>query len=186
LSFSPLLVYFQLQKQQADTEGVEIMVMRVGVLSDTHLSRVSRALRDIVELKLAGVKMILHAGDYVSPDLVGFFREMNFHGVHGNMDPLEVRLSLPEKEVVQIGSWRVGLIHGRGSPAGLEDRIRLQFQDVDVIVYGHSHRSANHTSNGVLWFNPGTASGHAPFGSHSVGVLEFGDEVHGEIIEVPG
>ncbi len=186
MSFSPLLIYFQLQKPLADAEGVEKMVMRVGVLSDTHLSRVSRDLRDIVNRKLAGVEMILHAGDYVSPDLVGFFKEMKFHGVHGNMDSLEVRLGLPEKEVIQLGSWRVGLIPGWGPSAGIEDRIRLQFRDVDVIVYGHSHQSANHTSNGILWFNPGTASGYTPFGPHSVGVLEFGDEVHGEIIEVPG
>ena len=161
------------------------MVMRVGVLSDTHLSRVSRDLRDIVDRSLAGVEMILHAGDYVSQDVVELFRGMNFHGVRGNMDSVEVRLGLTEKEVIRIGSWRVGLIHGWGPAAGLEDRIRRQFQDVDVIVYGHSHRPANHTSEGILWFNPGTATGYTGSGPHSVGVLEFGDEVHGEIIEVP-
>ena len=161
------------------------MVMRVGVLSDTHLSRVSRDLRDILDRHLSGVEMILHTGDYVSTDLVGFFRKMNFHGVHGNMDAVEVKLGLPEKKVVQIGSWKVGLIHGWGPSAGIEERIRPEFQDVDVIVYGHSHRSANHVSDGVLWFNPGTATGYTPFGTNSVGVLEFGDEVHGEILEIP-
>ncbi len=160
------------------------MVRKVGVLSDTHLSRVTKDLKDIIARHLSGVEMILHAGDFVSVELVRFFQEMNFHGVHGNMDVLEVKRILPEKEIVQVGPWRVGLIHGWGSPDGIEERVRDEFQDVNVVVYGHAHRSANHTREGVLLFNPGTATGYTHSGRHSVGVLEFGDQVKGEIIEI--
>lgn len=160
------------------------MSKKVGVLSDTHLSRVTKDLRDIVERHLSGVEMILHAGDYVSSELVRFFKGMSFHGVHGNMDVLEVKGNLPEKEIIQVGHWKIGLIHGWGPPEGIEDRIRVEFPDVDVIVYGHAHRSANHTKDGILLFNPGTAAGYAPSGINSVGVLEFGERVKGEIIEI--
>lgn len=160
------------------------MVRKVGVLSDTHLSRVTKNLRDIIDRHLSGVDMILHAGDYVSAELVRFFKEKNFHGVHGNMDVAEVKRRLPEKEIVQVGPWKIGIIHGWGSPEGIEERIRAEFPDVNVIVYGHAHRSANHRVGGVLLFNPGTATGYPHSGPNSVGVLEFGELVKGEIIEI--
>ena len=160
------------------------MLKKIGVLSDTHLSRVTKDLRDIVDRHLSGVEMILHAGDYVSAELVHFFKRMNFRGVHGNMDALEVKGSLPEKETIQVGPWKIGLIHGWGPSEGIEDRIRLEFSDVDVIVYGHAHRSANHMKDGILLFNPGTATGYTPSGINSVGVLEFGEKIKGEIIEI--
>jgi hypothetical protein len=55
---------------------------------------------------------------------------------------------------------------------------------VDVIVYGHSHRAMNEVVQGVLLFNPGTASGFSSSGVHSIGILECGDTVKGEIIEL--
>ncbi|RJR48420.1 MAG: YfcE family phosphodiesterase [Desulfobacteraceae bacterium] len=160
------------------------MLKKIGVLSDTHLTRVTKELTDIVDRHLSGVEMILHAGDFVSAELVQFFHRMNFRGVHGNMDVPAVKASLPEKETIQVGPWKIGLIHGWGSPDGIEDRIRVEFPDVDVIVYGHAHLSANHTKDGVLLFNPGTAAGYNPSGINSVGVLEFGERIKGEIIEI--
>ncbi len=160
------------------------MIHKIGVLSDTHLSRISKDLRDIIDRHLSDVEMILHAGDFVSEEVVRFFRKMNFHGVHGNMDSPAVKLSLPEKEVLEIGPWKIGLIHGWGPSNGIEDRVRLEFQDANVIVYGHAHRSANHVRESVLFFNPGTATGYNPAGINSVGVLELGSRVKGNIIEI--
>lgn len=161
------------------------MISKVGVLSDTHLSRVSKDLREIVGRYLSDAEMIIHAGDYVSDEVVRFFRKMNFHGVHGNMDSTDVKLSLPEKELIEIGPWKVGVIHGWGPSEGIEERVRFEFRDVDVIIYGHAHRSVNHTKEGVLLFNPGTATGYNPSGINSVGMLEFGEDVTGRIIEIP-
>ena len=133
---------------------------------------------------LSGVDLILHAGDYVSLDVVRFLSKRPFKGVHGNMDSQELKETLPEKTVIEVGPWKVGLIHGWGPAAGLEEKILIEFRDVDVIVYGHAHRAANHTREGVLLFNPGTATGYAHSGLNSVGVLEFGETVKGEIIEI--
>jgi len=66
----------------------------------------------------------------------------------------------------------------------LEDRILPLFNGVDVIVYGHSHIASNHMRDGVLFFNPGTATGYSSSGVHSIGVLELGDAVRGEILTV--
>jgi putative phosphoesterase len=160
------------------------MSMRIGVLSDTHLHRVSRDLREILDHHLSQVDVLFHVGDYTSPVVLEFLSSKNFHGVHGNMDPMDIRAVLPEKKIVEISGFRFGLIHGWGSSAGLEEKVLGQFTDVDVIVYGHSHKPMNEVVQGVLLFNPGTASGYSSYGVHSIGILECGDTVKGEIIDL--
>jgi hypothetical protein len=160
------------------------MKMKIGVLSDTHLHRLTQDFRDILDQFLWDVDLIFHVGDFVSAEIVEFLSQKNFHGVQGNMDPMEVKKELPEKKVIQLGPYRVGLIHGDGPSRDLEERIRVEFQDVDVIVYGHSHRAANHVKDGILLFNPGTATGFSFSKDHSVGILEVGETIRGEIIPI--
>jgi putative phosphoesterase len=160
------------------------MKMKIGVLSDTHLHRLTRDFRDILDQFLWDVDLIFHVGDFVSPEIVEFLSRKNFHGVHGNMDPTEVKEALPKKKVVQLGPYRLGLHHGYGPSRGLDERIRAEFQDVDVIVYGHSHRAANYVKEGVLLFNPGTATGFSFSRNHSLGILEVGETIRGEIIPI--
>jgi hypothetical protein len=69
---------------------------------------------------------------------------------------------------------------------GLEERIWGEFQNVDVIVYGHSHHNANHLRDNVLLFNPGTATGYSSSGTHSIGILELDQRIRGKIITVGG
>jgi hypothetical protein len=160
------------------------MTIRVGVLSDTHLHRVTPELMAIYDQYLSKVDLIMHAGDFISPALVSFLSKREFHGVHGNMDPLEIKTRLPEKKVIPVGAYRIGLVHGWGPSEGLESRVWDEFNDVDVIVYGHSHKAVNHMREGVLVFNPGTATGYALAGTHSIGLLECGEVVQGDIIQL--
>lgn len=158
--------------------------MKIGVLSDTHLHRVTEKFIAIYDKYLSDKDIILHAGDVVSPEIIDFLNRKGFHGVYGNMDPLEVKQVLPDKKIINLGGYSLGLIHGWGRSDDLEDRILPLFNGVDVIVYGHSHLASNHMRDGVLFFNPGTATGYSSSGVHSIGVLELGDVVRGEIITV--
>jgi putative phosphoesterase len=158
------------------------MGMKIGVLSDTHLHKVTREFRKIYNEYLSDKDLILHAGDLVCPEVIDFLGKRNFHGVHGNMDPAEVKERLSRKEVIELGSYKIGLIHGGGTSDGLEDRIWPEFAGVDVIIYGHSHSPANHMREGVLLFNPGTASGFTFSGLHTIGILELDETIRGEII----
>jgi hypothetical protein len=160
------------------------MKMKIGVLSDTHLHHLTRDFRYMLDQFLGDVDLIFHAGDFVCADIVEFLSRKNFHGVYGNMDPIEIKKVLPEKKVIQLGPYSVGLIHGDGPSRGLEERIHAEFQDVDAIVYGHSHRAANHVKDGILLFNPGTATGFSFSKDHSVGILEIGETIRGEIIPI--
>ena len=44
--------------------------MKIGVLADTHLHRSERDLRLVFDQYLVGVDLILHAGDYVSSEII--------------------------------------------------------------------------------------------------------------------
>jgi predicted phosphodiesterase len=46
---------------------------------------------------------------------------------------------------------------------------------IDIIVYGHSHRSQNKVINDILFFNPGKAT-------DSFGILTINGEAQGEIV----
>jgi len=160
------------------------MKLKIGVLSDTHLYRVTGDLRNIYDQYLSDMDIILHAGDFVSEEVVKFFSRKKFHGVHGNMDPFVVKAMLPEKKVMELGPYRLGIIHGWGSPEGLEERIRPEFQNMDVIVYGHSHMAVNHVREGILYFNPGTSIGFPPSNIQTIGILELDATIKGKIMKI--
>ena len=162
------------------------MKMMIGVISDTHLRGVSKKFREIYDKYLSDKDLILHAGDIVSTEVVDFLGRNSFQGVYGNMDPVEVKKRLDAKKIIELGPYRIGLIHGWGASAGLEDRIWTEFKNVDVIIYGHTHNAANHMREGVLIFNPGTATGYSLSGVHSIGVLELDHTIRGEIITLDG
>ena len=84
---------------------------------------------------------------------------------------------LPVKEIVEIENKRIGITHGSGGPWGIEERVRRIFESdpIDIIVYGHSHRSQNKVIKDILFFNPGKAA-------DSFGILTIHGEAKGEII----
>ncbi|MBU1172142.1 MAG: YfcE family phosphodiesterase [Proteobacteria bacterium] len=153
--------------------------MKIGVISDTHVSTPVEALCSLADDIFADVSMILHAGDLTRLSVLEAFPGKEVIAVSGNMDRYDVTSMLPKKKVIEVFGYRIGLIHGWGSPKGLEEKIIACFDDVQVIVYGHTHRVANHINQGILMFNPGAFSGTHPFGSsRSVGVLNI-NETHG-------
>lgn len=151
--------------------------MRIGVVSDTHVTSLAQV-PDRILITLAEVDLIIHAGDFVTKDVLdGLKRLGEVKAVRGNMDSEELKRILPEKELLLIEGKRIGITHGSGSPYGIEDRVSRMFEDVDVIVYGHSHQSKNEIKKGILFFNPGRAR-------NSFGILTVGKDVKGEIINL--
>jgi putative phosphoesterase len=161
--------------------------IRIGVLADTHLSDSGEAqasLLDLVENHLAPVDMLLHAGDVVVPELMAIFEATPVYVVRGNMDPATP--GLPMKKIISVGGFTIGMIHGWGPPDGLEQRVLAEFSCValDCLVYGHSHRPACHIRDGILIFNPGSATDCRSMAYHSVGLLEIADDIRGTIIQI--
>ncbi len=159
--------------------------MKIGVISDTHLKEASPELIDLTRTVFSDVDMILHAGDLVSLQILKAFEGKKIVAARGNMDLPDSEGVLRDQETIEVGGRRIGLIHGWGSPAGLEEKIRERFPDVEAIVYGHSHRPANHVVDGVLFFNPGSFASSWFGGECTVGLLHINEEgIRGEIVQV--
>ncbi|MDY6930590.1 MAG: metallophosphoesterase family protein [Halobacteriota archaeon] len=159
--------------------------MRIGVVSDTHIPVRAKKLPDELTSGLKDVDLILHAGDFEESSALKALRDIcDVKAVHGNMDSLALKEQLPEKLVLEVEGYKIGLTHGFGSPTGLEERLRERFDKIDVLVYGHTHRPMNEFVDGTLFFNPGSPTDmiFAPF--KSFGILEIGSEIRAEIIKI--
>jgi hypothetical protein len=124
----------------------------------------------------ADVPIMLHAGDMTSSSVLDFLSNWDVRAVRGNMDDHDLRCALPEQRIESIAGRRIGLVHGWGSPAGLEDRVLDSFPDVDIVVFGHSHVPLEATMRGVALFNPGSYRGGYR-GKGSVGIIEITQDV---------
>ena len=151
--------------------------MRIAVLADTHINRLEHLPKKIIDA-LSTVDWIIHAGDFTDVQLLKELKRLReVKAVHGNMDSKELKTVLPVKEIVEIENKRIGITHGSGGPWGIEERVRKMFESdrIDIIVYGHSHRSQNKVIKDIIFFNPGKAT-------DSFGILTIDEETQGEII----
>ena len=123
----------------------------IGLVSDTH-GMVRPQLFDA----LAGVELILHAGD-VGPDdvLVELETIAPVSAVFGNTD-LPGNPRLFDELVLDIGGVSIHVSHGHefGSPTPAK---LLAVYTQQVLVYGHTHRQMITEAAGRLVINPGAA-----------------------------
>jgi putative phosphoesterase len=126
--------------------------MDIGLISDTH-----GLLRPDVHTALAGVELILHAGDVGGRDIL---LELELiapvRAVFGNTDPPGA-MRLRESLDLTLGGLRVHVSHGHELGRPKPDAL-LAVYDADVIVYGHTHRQVIHRApDGRVVINPGAA-----------------------------
>jgi uncharacterized protein len=158
----------------------------VGVLSDSHVNDSKSLPKKAVDL-LEGTDIIVHTGDYTGIGLVNDLKRLGeFQGVHGNMDPQNIKEELPASRILELNGFRIGVTHPSegGSPFGIEKRIKSKFENVDAIVFGHTHRPKNEVIEGILFFNPGSISGRSPEIEKTFGILKIDTEIQGEIIKL--
>lgn len=133
--------------------------MRILVISDTHIPLRAKDLPPRVWDAVKEADLVVHAGDLTTIDLyyeLKAYKEVR--AVAGNMDGPEVWSVLPEKLIFEVEGKRIGLTHGFGAPHGLEERVKRLFEgeDLDVLIFGHSHRPLIREEGGLLLLNPGT------------------------------
>jgi len=149
-------------------------MMRLGVLSDTHL-RSGGTLPRTVWDTLDDVDLILHAGDIVSPGILTDLACLApVKAVRGNCDGWELA-DLPQREIIAIEGIRIGLIHGNLGVGPTFERAWLAFRDErpDAVIFGHSHVPYLEWRNGSLLFNPGSPTDKRRQPHYSLGTLEI-------------
>ncbi|PLX97585.1 MAG: YfcE family phosphodiesterase [Desulfuromonas sp.] len=160
---------------------------KIAVVSDTHFNTLSEA-RNLIDRLSAtcflGVDAVIHAGDLVHPDLGLLFEPVPFYPVQGNMDIFQP--GVPMQRILVLDGWRIGVVHGWGNRDDLEPRMIAHFADqqLDCLIYGHSHRPVCHRVGKMLVVNPGSAADKRQQPWHSVAVLYLEESLRGEIINV--
>ncbi|GAB6151852.1 metallophosphoesterase family protein [Desulfosporosinus burensis] len=148
--------------------------MEIAVLSDTHL-RTGRTLPRYVWEHLTHIDMIIHAGDLTNRGLIDELACLApVRAVCGNCDGWDV--VLPEREIVECESIKIGIIHGHaGRGKSTPERALNAFEDspVDLIVFGHSHVPFMEWKNGILMFNPGSPTDKRREPHYSFGLLNI-------------
>lgn len=148
-------------------------IWRVGVVSDTHVGDALPALPAGIPSALAGVDLILHAGDVTTRAALDQLAALApVVAVQGNHD-IKAGLELPAQAVVTIGGVRIGLTHGlrgrvpetaavlagiaSGRPvmAGLARTLAARFRGADCVVFGHFHVPFLAYVRGTTVFSPG-------------------------------
>jgi uncharacterized protein len=123
----------------------------IGLISDTH-----GLVRPDVHDALAGVELILHAGDVGGDNVLDELATIApVLAVRGNTDPSgNARLVTSIDRNIDGVSIHVSHGHEVGSPT--PEKL-LERYAADVVIYGHTHRQLV-TKSGARWaVNPGAA-----------------------------
>lgn len=120
------------------------MKMKIAVLSDTH-----GLLRPEVTERIAGCDAIIHGGDINRQEVIDRLEQIApVYVVRGNNDK-EWAEHIPASLTFQLGECRFLAVHNRKD-------IPKNLSDVDVIIFGHSHKYLEQRADGRLLLNPGS------------------------------
>src|SRR5437588_7271337 len=121
------------------------MMRTIGAISDTH-----GLLRPQALAALAGCDPIIHAGDVGSPDVLARLAALApVHAVRGNVDHGAWSANLPVTQRIEIDGFRIYVLHI------LADLDPQAADNVDAVIYGHSHQPKIETKNGALFVQSG-------------------------------
>lgn len=138
--------------------------MRLVITADTHVPRRARDLPAPLWDAVEAADVVVHAGDWVSPDLLDVLgrRSARLLACYGNNDGEQLRARLPEVARAELDGLRVAVVHETGPRTGREARCEARFgpassEPADVLVFGHSHIPWDTTTgSGLRLLNPGS------------------------------
>ena len=155
--------------------------MLVGVVSDTHNNIKSvKAIIDIFNKE--EVDYVIHTGDISKASTLQMFSNLNckFLGVFGNNDRNEIGLEEVCEEfnfnfqeppfLVNIFNKKIVIFH---EPDSIEKYLE-ENKDIDIVLFGHTHRYEKRIKDNVVLFNPGDSAGFFE-GKNALGIINLKD-----------
>lgn len=144
----------------------------MAIVSDTHLPRGRRALPLACVERLRSADQIVHAGDFVTAQVLDQLRALGppVTAVHGNVDEPVLRATLPAQAELQLGAVTIAVVHDAGSAAGRAARLRARFPGAAAVIFGHSHVPLHERDGDFQIFNPGSPTDRRRQPRHTMGV----------------
>lgn len=128
--------------------------MNIAILSDTHghLDIVKSFLKQVMKSDV-----IIHLGDYSSDgEYIRKYFNGRFIGVRGNCD---FTSKCEEDIITTIDDKKFLITHGHKYNVKLSLlnlKLKASSEEVDVALFGHTHRSFHERVDGILFINPGS------------------------------
>ena len=158
--------------------------MRIGLLTDTHLPGTIRHLWDEVREAFAGVDLILHGGDIVTPGVLDWLEDIApTLAALGNNDGGWEDPRMQPVHWLDIDGWRLALLHDmepEDRPIDYLQDFYLKGERADIIVTGHTHFERLDYREGVLQINSGSPV-HPRLWSTRLGTVGLLDLAPGKI-----
>lgn len=149
---------------------------KIGVISDTHLPRGNRKIPGKVFELFAGADLILHAGDFVTEDILFELGAIApVRGVLGNCDGPDLARQVPPTDSIEVGGLKIGMIHDSGDRERRRKRMTRAFPGHRVVVFGHSHMPVIDDDGELLLLNPGSACDPRRAPAPTVAILDIVD-----------
>jgi len=132
-------------------------MVKIGILSDTHISEKRGKLNEQIFDYFCGVDLILHAGDVTSQKVLDELNEIApVIAVKGNNDWFELEMV----ETIQIAGFKIVLTHGTDFSGNFNKLYEFgKGYDADILITGHTHKIHNEIIGEMLLVNPGSARG---------------------------
>ncbi len=151
---------------------------RIVVVSDTHVPRFRKRFEGALE-RVAAEKpdFILHCGDFTTLDVADAFAAIApFDGVAGNNDGPEIVERFGRKKILTFDGVRMGLVHGDGERGTTRSRAERAFahDEIDVLLFGHSHIPICVLSGSLRIVNPGSPCDKRAQPAYSYAIVETG------------
>ena len=161
-------------------------MIKVGILSDTHIAKITEQFRKNCTSAFADCDAIIHAGDLTDISILSTFAGKDVYGVYGNMCNQATRQLLPETKIICLNGYSIGICHGAGSRHNIEERLLQLLPETDCIIYGHTHIPTCHKTRNTLFINPGSFQGTGNYGAPGTfGLLHIEkDSLKGSIHEL--
>ena len=153
--------------------------MFVGVVSDTH-NNIKNIKKIICLFNDEQVDLVIHTGDISKARTLRIFSDLNapLVGVFGNNDRIEEGL----KEVcveynfnfqepplsITLQGKKIAIFH---EPDLIENYIEKN-KDINLVLYGHTHRYKQETIDKTVYFNPGESAGSID-GKSALGIVNL-------------
>ena len=151
--------------------------MRLLLITDTHVPKRARDLPTQVWDEVAAADVVIHAGDWVTPDLLDSLEAASTRLIAcwGNNDGDELRSRLPERADAELAGLHFTVVHETGGAAGRDARMSRLYPETDVLVFGHSHIPWDTTTQtGLRLLNPGSPTDRRrqPFCTYMTATIE--------------